>query len=73
MPNAQELRLVSVQREHVLDGEMVIEVSCSDFDNYKSLPDALLYKGIVCGKTGWSSDSNLCCYKQNAKLAYPMR
>lgn len=50
-------------------------VSCSDFEAYKKLPEALFYKkasekaGVVCGKKGWNSDRNVAYYGSNKAVA----
>ncbi len=51
------------------DGELVLETVCRDYDHYKSLPDVVLYEGVECGKTGWSSDNGYACYKSGAAIA----
>lgn len=53
-----------------IEGELVLETTCRDYDHYKSLPDVVEYEGVVCGKTGWSSDRNYACYKSSAKVAH---
>ncbi len=52
-----------------IDGETVLETSCRDFEEYKLLPQVVSYQGIICGKTGWSSDRNYACYKSSAAIA----
>ena len=54
----------------MLDGELVLETTCRDYDHFVSLPDVVEYGGTLCGKTGWSSDTNRACYKSGAMLAY---
>ena len=58
--------LTVVQR---IEGELVLETNCTDYDHYKSLPDVVAYDGTLCGKTGWSSDRNYACYKSGAHIA----
>lgn len=60
------VRLLSL---YFIEGQYVAEVSCSDFDDYKALPDAIKYDGKVLGKTGWNSDSCKACYKSGVALA----
>ena len=55
---------------HRMDGQLVLEMECADFDAYKALPAVVSYDGVVCGKTGWSSDRNYACYKSGVPLAY---
>lgn len=58
-----------ITSEHILEGKMVLETPCQDFDHYKRLPDVVSYHGRVCGKTGWNSDRNYACYKQTDYIA----
>jgi hypothetical protein len=69
---ATPINAITVIAEYKLDGEIVIEVPCKDYENFASLPNALSYNGTVVGKTGWSSDTYRACYKQNTRLAYPI-
>jgi len=52
------------------DGELVLETVCRDYEHYKSLPNAVIFQGIECGKTGWSSDHQYACYKSGAYIAH---
>lgn len=61
---------IPVEAEHILDGKVVIETTCHDFDHWKRLPAVVSYKGVECKKTGWSSDTNRACYKQSHMVAY---
>lgn len=54
---------------HKIDGATVLETACSNFDTYKALPQVVSYQGIICGKTGWSSDRCYACYKSTAAIA----
>jgi hypothetical protein len=56
---------------YVLDGDVILETGCRDFDHYITLPTAVQYDGRICGKTGWSSDTHKACYKSSAKVALP--
>lgn len=56
-----------------IEEQLVLETDCADFDAYKALPAAVIYQGVECGKTGWSSDSNRACYKQSAIIAHTFR
>ena len=60
--------MLVVRATHVLDAEFVAEVDCNDFDEYKSLPQVIEVQGKHLGKTGWSSDRNYACYKENVIL-----
>lgn len=52
-----------------IEGELVLETTCRDYDHYKSLPDVVSYSGEMCGKTGWNSDRQYACYKSGARIA----
>jgi hypothetical protein len=56
-----------------IEGETILETTCRDFDHYISLPDAVEYQGVVCSKTGWSSDRGYACYKSGGMLARKVR
>jgi hypothetical protein len=60
--------MVVVRAIRVLDAEFIAEVDCNDFDEYKSLPSVIEVQGKYLGKTGWSSDRNYACYKENVSL-----
>lgn len=66
---ARAIVLLSVQR---IEGELVLETTCRDYDHYTSLPEVVAYDGIVCGKTGWNSDKSYACYKSNVSIARPI-
>lgn len=71
MSTAQRIKdAIPVSYEITLDGQKVFETSCSDFDQYKTLPDVVTYAGNSYTKTGWSSDSGRACYKQSTRIAY---
>ncbi len=64
---------IVITAHHVIDGEVVIETTCRDYDHYKSLPDVVSFEGTVCGKTGWNSDREYACYKSGAKVAMKVK
>lgn len=53
-----------------LEGKLVLETECKDFNSYCALPAAVSFEGVVCAKTGWSSDRGYACYKEGGLLAY---
>ena len=61
---------VAVVQSYQLEGKLVFEVECRDFDHFKALPSVLSLQGVNCVKCGWSSDSNLACYKQYHAIAW---
>jgi hypothetical protein len=64
---------ISVKASMVLEGQLVVEVDCEDYDYYRSLPAAITFDGKLLGKTGWNSDRNYACYKQGVMLAKVVR
>jgi hypothetical protein len=70
---AKEVRGIVIIAHHVLKGESILETTCRDYDHYKSLPELVAYQGQHFGKTGWSSDTYMACYKSSAAIAYKVR
>jgi len=64
---------ITITAAFVLEGETVLETDCRDFDHWLSLPSAVEYDGVVCGKSGWSSDTNRACYKSRQAVAFARR
>lgn len=64
---------IVIRNYHIIEGELIALVDCSDYDGYKSLPDSIKFQDKVLGKTGWSSDHNYACYKECVLMAekYP--
>jgi len=58
--------LLSVQR---VEGNLVLETNCRDYDHYKTLPEVVAYNGALCAKTGWSSDRYVACYQSRMAIA----
>lgn len=54
----------------IIEGETVLTTACRDFDQWCALPGVVEFEGRICGKTGWSSDTYLACYKSGAKMAF---
>jgi hypothetical protein len=65
---ARSVAMIKIQALHTIDGEVVAEVNCDDYDDFHALPDAIEVEVFILGKTGWSSDRNYACYKQNVIL-----
>lgn len=61
---------IAVEMECFFDGAVSFQTTCNDFDHYKTLPTVVSYKGVVCKKTGWNSDTNWAYYKQSSSIAY---
>lgn len=66
--NAINDRIV-VTSLHKIEGTMILETPCSDYDFYTSLPQCVMFDGKYFGKTGWSSDTGYACYKDNQHFA----
>ena len=67
--SAQTVSAITITAVHKLNGETVLETTCNDYEEYQKLPQVVSYEGIICGKTGWSSDRNYACYRSSAKIA----
>ena len=63
VPNA----LVAVA-VHLCDGVTCVVAECADFEAYKALPSVVEYKGLLCGKTGWNSDTGRAFYSSSANV-----
>ena len=48
------------------------ETSCSDYEHYSTLPDAVEMEGRVHVKTGWNSDRCRAFYKSGRWFALPL-
>jgi hypothetical protein len=62
-------RAITLLNVQTLDGQTVLETTCSDYEHYKSLPQVVSYNGVMCGLTGWNSDLNKACYKSGIDIA----
>jgi len=62
-------RAIVVTAVHHIEGQMVIETTCANYDAYLALPHVVEYEGKTCGLTGWSSDRNYACYKSGVRIA----
>lgn len=54
---------VLITVEHTVEGVLILETICEDYDDYKSLPQLISYKEQAFAKTGWNSDKGYACYK----------
>ena len=63
------IKEILVTAEHKLDGILVLETPCNNYEQYQTLPQVVSYNGTVLGKTGWSSDRCYACYQSNVKTA----
>lgn len=60
--------MLVAQQVGVVEGNTCVVVHCDDYDHYKRLPQVVSYNGILCGKTGWNSDTNRAHYQSNATI-----
>lgn len=60
---------ISLVEHGFLDGVTYCVVDCQDFDQYKELPSAVSFNGVLCGKTGWNSDKNRAYYQSTGLVA----
>lgn len=51
-------------------GILQLVVDCEDYDAFKALPAALKYDEVVCGKSGWNSDTCRGYYTSVHKPTY---
>lgn len=64
------LNAILITASAQVEGQLILETHCRDFDDYQRLPNVVDYHGIICGKTGWSSDRNYACYKSKPNVAF---
>lgn len=64
-----ETGYLSILAADQIEGTLCLVTGCEDYDHYRSLPVAITYNGVLCGKTGWNSDSGRAYYQSNATLA----
>lgn len=61
--------MIVIQNIYLIEGDTICIVDCEDYDAYKKLPQALMLdNGKICGKTGWNSDKQIACFKDNIRL-----
>jgi len=58
---------------HIIEGQVVIETNCRDYEHFTTLPEVVCFDEIHCAKSGWSSDTNRACYKSSKQIAYKVR
>jgi hypothetical protein len=65
---AKALAMIRIQQVYTIEKQIIAEVTCHDYDEYRSLPDAIELDNKIMGKTGWSSDKCYACYKTGVLL-----
>ena len=66
---AQAVNAIVITSHGMVEGNWILETSCRDYDQYKTLPDVVEWQGQLCGKTGWNSDRGYACYKSGVPIA----
>lgn len=66
---AQCVEAISVLEVQEFQGVRVLITSCTSYEEYKSLPKAVKFEGMVFGKTGWNSDTGRAYYRTDALIA----
>lgn len=54
-------------------GNSCLTTSCTDYDDFKSLPRVVAYQGVHFALTGWNSDRNLAYYQSGKPVAHKVR
>ncbi len=62
--------VILIQNVTRLEGKLILETPCVDFDHFVALPDVVSYEGTVCGKAAWSGENGYARYKAGARIAY---
>lgn len=60
---------ISVTVECTIEGKVVFETTCRDYEHYMRLPAVVSYKNVHCRLTGWNSDRHVACYQQSTYIA----
>lgn len=69
MNSLTPVKAIKINVEHTIDGELIVEVDCADFKEYKKLPQVAKHtSGKLLVKTGWNSDRCYACYKQESNI-----
>jgi hypothetical protein len=64
---------IRVLYSYAMDGARFVEVPCADYDALRALPTALMFDGLVYGRTGWNSDDCKAYYRTGVALARSAR
>jgi hypothetical protein len=60
---------IQITIAHKIEGKIVLETPCRDYDEYRTLPRLVSYDGVTCGLTGWNSDRGYACYQSGGLVA----
>lgn len=73
MKTAQAVDGIKVASAYKVDGIGFLHtaVSPDNYDEYKALPNACLWDGVLYGKAGWNSDTGIVIYRTDRKVAIP--
>lgn len=61
--------VIPVDMEIILDDRLVVETTCVDYDQFRSLPQLVMFKFKTLKLTGWNSDRQRACYKETNQVA----
>lgn len=56
-----------------IEGKVILETQCNDFDAFIRLPRVVDYNGTICTITGFNSDTGRACYKSGMPYARVVR
>ena len=59
---------IPIRSYEVQQGVTYICVDCANFDEFKSLPGALLVNDKIVGKSAWDSDKGLAFFRSDIRL-----
>ncbi len=60
---------IQVTIVHKIEGKIVLETPCRDYDDFRTLPRLVSYEGYTLSKTGWNSDRGYACYQSGLPVA----
>ena len=66
---AHEVKAIVLLNAQRLEGDLILETTCRDYEQYCTLPQVVAYSGIMCGLSAWSSDRQTACYKSSVAIA----
>lgn len=73
MKTAQTVDALAISANYKVDGIGFLHTSVAPdgYDEYKALPNACLWDGVLYGKAGWNSDTGVVIYRTDKKVAIP--
>ena len=64
----EEKGYLRVLQATMVEEKLCVSVPCQDVAHFLSLPDAVTFRGVLLGKTGWNSDTGRAHYQENTRL-----